>query len=75
MIIAAYAIGASKAYVYIRAEYPLAVTRVRKAVRDAEAAGLLGGGLFGTDFAFRMHVEPDQVRAIQAYVLSRAAEK
>lgn len=56
MMIAAKAIGADEGYVYVRAEYPLAVTRMRQAMMDAERAGLLGDGLFGTDFSFRLHV-------------------
>ena len=56
MMIAAKAIGADEGYVYVRAEYPLAVTRMRQAMADAERAGLLGDGLFGTDFSFRLHV-------------------
>ena len=50
MIIAAYAIGASKAYVYIRAEYPLAIERLRTAFAQARAAGLLGDNILGTGF-------------------------
>ncbi|MFX4535804.1 NADH-quinone oxidoreductase subunit L, partial [Acinetobacter baumannii] len=42
MIIAAYAIGASKGYVYVRAEYPLAVKRIENAIRQAQHRGLLG---------------------------------
>lgn len=56
MMIAAKAIGADEGYVYVRAEYPLAVKRMRRAVEDAEKVGLLGNHLFGTDFAFKMHV-------------------
>ncbi len=48
LLIAARAVGASGAFVYVRAEYPLAVRRVRKAVADATKAGLLGDNLFGT---------------------------
>ncbi len=48
LLIAARAIGASGAFVYVRAEYPLAVKRIRKAVVDATKAGLLGDNLFGT---------------------------
>ena len=48
LLIASRAIGASEAFVYVRAEYPLAVRRIRKAVDDAKLAGLLGKGLFGT---------------------------
>ena len=55
-MIAAKAIGADEGYVYVRAEYPLAVARMRNAVAAALAAGLLGDGLFGTDFSFRVTV-------------------
>ena len=48
--IAAYAIGASKAYVYIRAEYPLAIRHLRKAIEDARAMGLLGENILGSGF-------------------------
>jgi NADH:ubiquinone oxidoreductase subunit F (NADH-binding)/Pyruvate/2-oxoacid:ferredoxin oxidoreductase delta subunit len=50
MAIAAYGIGATKAYIYIRAEYPLAIKRLRAAIAQAEAAGLMGDGILGTDF-------------------------
>ena len=56
MMIAARGIGADEGYVYVRAEYPLAVTRMRAAVKDAEEAGLLGDHLFGSDFSFRVNV-------------------
>ncbi|MCP3966980.1 MAG: NADH-quinone oxidoreductase subunit NuoF [Lentisphaerae bacterium] len=56
MMIAAKAIGADEGYVYVRAEYPLAVTRMRRAVEDAVENGLLGNNLFGTDFSFTLHV-------------------
>ncbi len=56
MMIAARAIGADEGYVYVRAEYPLAVKRMRAAVAAAEKAGLLGDRLFGADFSFRVHV-------------------
>ncbi len=56
MMIAGRAIGADEGFVYVRAEYPLAVKRMRRAVELAEASGLLGDGLFGTDFCFRLHV-------------------
>jgi NADH:ubiquinone oxidoreductase subunit F (NADH-binding)/Pyruvate/2-oxoacid:ferredoxin oxidoreductase delta subunit len=49
MAIAAYAIGATKAYVYIRAEYPLAIKRLKAAIAQAEANGLIGDGILGTD--------------------------
>ena len=50
MAIAAYAIGASKAYVYIRAEYPLAIERLREAIERAHAYGLLGENILGSGF-------------------------
>ena len=56
MMICARAIGADEGYVYVRAEYPLAVARVKKAVKDAEAVGLLGDNIFGSDQSFRVHV-------------------
>jgi NADH-quinone oxidoreductase subunit F len=56
MMIAAKAIGADEGYVYVRTEYPLAVERMQKAVKDAEEAGLLGDNLFGTDRTFNLHV-------------------
>ena len=56
MMIAAKAIGADEGYVYVRAEYPLAVERMRNACKDAEAVGLLGDNLFGTDFSFRLNI-------------------
>ena len=56
MMIAARAIGANKGYVYVRAEYPLAVRRTRKAVRDARELGLLGEDLFGTGQGFDIEV-------------------
>ncbi len=56
MMIAARAIGADEGYVYVRAEYPLAVKRMRRAVEAARAAGLLGENLFGADFKFDLHV-------------------
>lgn len=56
MMIAARAIGADEGYVYVRAEYPLAVQRIRQAVKDAEEAGLLGEDLFGSGNRFRLVV-------------------
>lgn len=56
MIIAAKAIGADEGYVYVRAEYPLAVKRMRRAMEDAEKAGLLGENLFDSGFNFKLHV-------------------
>ncbi len=56
MMIAARAIGADEGVVYVRAEYPLAVKRMARAVEDAEKYGLLGDNLFGTDFSFRVRI-------------------
>lgn len=52
MAIGAYAIGAGKGIVYIRAEYPLAVARLKTAISQAKELGLLGKNIFGTDFSF-----------------------
>jgi NADH-quinone oxidoreductase subunit F len=56
MIIASRAIGADEGYVYVRAEYPLAVKRVRKAIQDAAVLGVLGKNLLGSDHTFHIHV-------------------
>ena len=52
MAIAAYAIGATHGYVYVRAEYPLAIRRLKRAIADARAAQLLGDHILGTSFSF-----------------------
>ncbi|MBF0284496.1 MAG: SLBB domain-containing protein [Magnetococcales bacterium] len=57
MLIAAYGIGASRGYAYIRAEYPLAVQYFGKAIQDARAAGLLGKNILGTSFAFDIKIK------------------
>ncbi|MCC3145024.1 NADH-quinone oxidoreductase subunit NuoF [Halanaerobium sp. Z-7514] len=57
MMIAAYAIGADEAYVYVRAEYPLAITRLEKAIQDAEEYGLLGENIFDSGFNFKLHIK------------------
>ncbi len=56
LIIAAYAIGASEGYFYVRAEYPLSVSHVRIAIEQARAHGFLGERILGSDFGFEMHV-------------------
>jgi bidirectional [NiFe] hydrogenase diaphorase subunit len=56
MILAAYAVGASQGYIYVRAEYPLAVKNLRTAIRQAERLGLLGNNICGTTFTFRVEV-------------------
>jgi NADH-quinone oxidoreductase subunit F len=56
MIIGAYAIGASQGYVYVRAEYPLAVQRLQKAIDEAAEHGLLGENILGSDFSFNLEI-------------------
>ena len=56
MAIAAFAVGASSGYVYCRAEYPLAVTRLRKAIREAVKQGYLGPSVMDTEFSFEVEV-------------------
>ena len=55
-MIAGYAIGAQNGYFYVRAEYPVAVNRLKLAIRQAESIGLLGDNILGTDFSFRVHI-------------------
>ena len=56
MSIAAYAIGANQGYIYVRAEYPIAVHRLQIAIEQAREYGLLGKNVFGTDFCFDLDV-------------------
>ncbi len=56
MSIAAYAIGASQGYIYVRAEYPLAVARLKIAIEQAKQWGLLGENIMGTDFSFEIKI-------------------
>ena len=56
MIIAGYAIGANQGYIYVRAEYPIAVERFKIAIKQAREYGLLGKNIFGTDFDFDVDV-------------------
>ena len=56
MLIGAYATGATHGIIYLRAEYPLAVERLRKAIEEAHAHGLLGEGILGTDMAFEIQL-------------------
>ncbi len=56
MIIGAYAMGATQGYIYVREEYPLAVTRMLRAIAQAEAAGLLGENIFGSGFSFNIRI-------------------
>ncbi len=57
MAIAAYAVGADEGYIYVRAEYPLAVKRLKLAIKDAEEKGLLGKNILGTDFSFNLKIK------------------
>lgn len=56
MLIAGYAIGASRGVVYLRAEYPMAVERLEKAIQKAQAVGLLGENILGTNFSFDIEI-------------------
>ena len=56
MSIAGYAVGADQAYIYVRAEYPLAVSRLQTAIRQAKQHGLLGTGIFESQFNFNVEV-------------------
>ena len=56
MMIAGYAIGAQNGYFYVRAEYPIAVDRLRKAIKQAREIGLLGENILGTGFSFDVHI-------------------
>ncbi len=56
MAIAGYAIGADEGWVYVRAEYPIAVRRLKIAIEQAREYGVLGQGIFGTDFNFDIHI-------------------
>lgn len=56
MLIAAYAIGASRGFIYVRAEYPLAVTNIKKAAKKAEEMGFLGDNILGSDFSFELEI-------------------
>ncbi len=56
MMIAALATGSDEGYIYVRAEYPLAVSRLKTAIDKAKEAGLLGKNILGTDFSFDLHI-------------------
>jgi NADH:ubiquinone oxidoreductase subunit F (NADH-binding)/(2Fe-2S) ferredoxin/Pyruvate/2-oxoacid:ferredoxin oxidoreductase delta subunit len=56
MILGGYALGASEGFIYVRAEYPLAVEHLRVAIRQGEEYGLLGENILGTDFSFRIRL-------------------
>lgn len=56
MLIAGYAVGAQEGYIYVRAEYPLAISRLKIAIAQAEEAGLLGDDILGTGYSFKLHI-------------------
>jgi NADH-quinone oxidoreductase subunit F len=56
MMIAAYAVGAVDGYIYVREEYPLAIVNLQASIEQAEAVGLLGENILGSDFSFRIHI-------------------
>ncbi|KRT34851.1 protein HymB [Acetomicrobium hydrogeniformans ATCC BAA-1850] len=57
MALGAYAIGADEGYIYCRAEYPLAIKRLKIAIAQAEEMGLLGDNIMGTNFSFHLHLK------------------
>lgn len=57
MAICGYCIGASKGYIYIRAEYPLAIQRLKIALDQARETGMLGDNIFGSDFSFELDIK------------------
>lgn len=56
MMIAGYAVKATDGYIYVRAEYPMSVKRLRHAIKELEERGMLGDHILGTDFSFRLHI-------------------
>ena len=56
MMIAGYAVKAENGYIYVRAEYPMSVSRLKGAIAQLEERGLLGENILGTDFSFHMHI-------------------
>ena len=68
MMIAGRAVGSDEGYIYVRAEYPLAVSRLKAAIAKAEEMGLLGDNILGTDFCFHLHVN----RGAGAFVCGEA---
>ena len=56
MMIAAYAVRSEEGYIYVRAEYPMSVARLRHAIKEMEERHLLGDNILGTDFSFHLHI-------------------
>lgn len=57
MAIAAFAVGSDEGYIYVRAEYPLAIKRLKMAIKDAEQRHLLGDNIMGSKFSFHIHIK------------------
>ena len=57
MAIAAFAVGADEGYIYVRAEYPLAIKRLKMSIKAAEERNLLGKNIMGSDFSFHIHIK------------------
>jgi NADH-quinone oxidoreductase subunit F len=57
MLICAFAVGADEGYIYVRAEYPLAIKRLQIALKQMEERNLLGDGILGTSFSLRLHIK------------------
>lgn len=57
MLLAGYAVGASQGHIYVRAEYPLAIVRLEKAIKDAHAAGFLGENILGSGFKYYLKIK------------------
>ena len=57
MLIGAYSIGSDEGYIYCRAEYPLAIKRLRQAIAQAEEYGFIGDNILGSDFSFHLHIK------------------
>ena len=56
MMIAGYAVGSANGYIYVRAEYPMSVSRLKHAITELEKRHMLGSNILGTDFSFHMHI-------------------
>ncbi len=56
MMIAGYAVGSSNGYIYVRAEYPMSVARLKHAIKELESRNMLGDNILGTEFSFHMHI-------------------
>ena len=69
MVIAAYAVGAEDGYIYVRAEYPLSVQRLRMAIEQAESYGLLGDNILGSGINFHLHINVVPERSYVVKVL------